>query len=87
MNGPAKPLPAHSPLLRKRRYEANVLGLRNERGGRACLDSGRFTSHQGARDWADDAYPDAEVVNITFYSEATGWVPKASGQRKNGVWS
>jgi hypothetical protein len=80
------PLPANSRLLRDRRYEAWVGGPKNERGARPMIAEGRFQTSEDARTWADEAYPDAPTVTITFFSARSGWVPQASDVRRDGEW-
>lgn len=81
------PLPAGSRLLRERRYQASVHGPKNERGARPQLAEGRFVKAESAKAWADEQYPQADYVSVTFYSARSGWRAQSAAARKNGVWS
>lgn len=81
-----QPLPASSPKLRTRRYQADICGPKTPAGGRTVIATGRFTSYDNARAWADTEYPEAEVVILTFFAASDGWTPRASGARRDGEW-
>lgn len=82
-----QPLPPNARALRNFRYEANVHDVRNERGSYPQIATGRFTSFEDARRWADEVYPDAWLVNVSYLSARTGWVSRSAGARREGVWA
>lgn len=82
-----KPLPANSKALRHRRFEASAHGPKNERGGYPALGpTARFTTVEAAKTWADETYPDAYLVAVTYYSETDGWQPHRAASRIDGTW-
>jgi hypothetical protein len=82
------PLPAHSPKLRNRRYQVEILVRHATRAGSwMSIATGRFVNVDDAHAWADAVHADAERVNVTFLSARTGWRPQSSGHRIAGVWS
>ena len=82
-----KPLSPNSPKLRRHRYETWVGGPKKANGGRSIIAEGRFVTYDGAKAWADENYPNAEVVMVTSYAASRGWQAQHVGRRKNGMWS
>ena len=82
------PLPAHSPKLRNRRYQVEVLAPHAKRAGSwMSVATGRFTNVDDAKAWADSVHAGAERVSIIFLSARDGWRTHSSGTRVAGVWS
>lgn len=81
------PLPASSPQIRTRRYQAWVGGDRNERGGSPGIAEGRFATYDNAKAWADLVHPDAPIVNITLLTASSGWISRLVSQRRAGDWT
>lgn len=85
MTATPRPLPPHSPRLRSRRYQFEVL-TEFAPGRWKVAHTGRFANYDDGRVWADTEHADAERVMVTFYSASDGWQSHASGRRFAGRW-
>lgn len=81
-----EPLPLNHRALRNSRFQVSVCGPQNERGAYPHLATGRFTSLDDAKAWADGLYPTAHLVHIEHLSARTGWQSSAVVTRRNGEW-